>query len=450
MKVKAIWEALKQGILLCDSEARIVYFNDSYARFIGKSLEEVRGMPIKDVRPGAVASQVIAEGKSVESVLRVEHGQEYFADVYPVVEEGQITGSVSVVTSISDANCIKEKMLQLEKQEQLLRDRMAKTNGTHYSFDDIICRSPKTLETIARARKAAVHPVNILLQGESGCGKELFAQSIHNESQRHGGPFVAVNCAALGKTMLESELFGYEDGAFTGARKGGKPGLFEMARGGTLFLDEISEMDYELQAKLLRVLQENRFRRIGGLKEIETDVRIICACNVDLLKYIEEKKFRMDLYYRIAVFPLTIPPLRERREDILQLVDYYLQQVQIQNKKQYYMTEEVRQLMYRYDWPGNIRELRNVIEYCALMAVSQEINCGCLPPSLLSDKLHYSQQTETLTLEQRLRDFERNEILKALHYYGDDTEGKKRAAKALGISLSSLYNKLNAGYTVTK
>lgn len=335
-------------------------------------------------------------------------------------------------------------MLQLEKQEQLLKARLDKTNGTHYSFDQIICRSPKTLETIARAKKAAVHPVNILLQGESGCGKELFAQSIHNASSRQEGPFVAINCAALNKTMLESELFGYENGAFTGARKGGKPGLFEMARGGTLFLDEISEMDYDLQAKLLRVLQEKRFRRIGGLHEIETDVRIICACNVNLQHYIEEKKFRMDLYYRIAVFPLTIPPLRERREDILPLVDFYLQQTQIQNKQIYHMTEEVKQQMYHYDWPGNVRELRNTVEYCALMAIGQEINFDCLPPSLSQNSDRMFMMNNVLPLNQRMKEYEKNEIMQAVHYYGNTTEGKKKAAKALGISLSSLYNKLNS------
>lgn len=443
MKIKSICEALNQGILLCDEKARIVYFNSSYSHFIGRVLDEVKGMPIKEVRPGAVAPQVIAEGRPVESVLRIENGQEYFADVYPIVEDGCIIGSVSLVTSISNAKCIKDKMLQLEKKEQLLKARLDKTNGTHYSFDQIICRSPRTLETIARARKAAVHPVNILLQGESGCGKELFAQSIHNESERQEGPFVAINCAALNKTMLESELFGYENGAFTGARKGGKPGLFETASGGTLFLDEISEMDYDLQAKLLRVLQEKKFRRIGGLNEIEMDVRIICACNVNLQQYIEEKKFRMDLYYRIAVFPLTIPLLRERREDIPPLVDFYLQQAQIQNKQIYHMTEEVRQQMYYYDWPGNVRELRNTVEYCALMAVDQEITCDCLPPSLMQENGYMSIADRGMTLDQRLREFEKNEIMKAIYYYGNNTEGKKKAAKALGISLSSLYTKLN-------
>lgn len=441
MREKAIYEAMNQGILLCDEMSRILYFNKSYGQFIGCELEEVRGMPIKLIRPGAVVPDVIATGEPQESLLRVENEQEYFADVYPVREDGKIVGSVSVVTSMMNANCIKNKMLHLEEQEKIMKDCLTRTNGTHYSFEQIICKSPKTLETIERARKVARHPVNVLLQGESGCGKELFAQSIHNESDRRDAPFIAINCAALNKTMLESELFGYENGAFTGARKGGKPGLFETAKGGTLFLDEISEMDYDLQAKLLRVLQEKKFRRIGGLHEIDTDVRLICACNVNLQQYIEEKKFRMDLYYRIAVFPLKIPPLRERREDIMPLAAHYLQVAQIQNKQDYHFSDEVRECMYCYDWPGNVRELRNTIEYAALMTLGDEITLDCLPPSLLQGQQMRLEEA-VIPLDQRLREFERNEIMRTLELYGKTTDGKKKAAKALGISLSSLYNKI--------
>lgn len=441
MREKDIYESMNQGILLCDEESRILYFNSSYGRFIGYKLDDVCGQPIRDIRPGAVAPDVIAKGQPQESLLRVENGQEYFADVYPVRENGKIVGSVSVVTSMMNANCIKDKMIKLEEQERVMKDRLARTNGTHYSFEQIICSSPKTLETIAKAKKVARHPVNILLQGESGCGKELFAQSIHNESERRDAPFVAINCAALNKTMLESELFGYENGAFTGAKKGGKPGLFETAKGGTLFLDEISEMDYDLQAKLLRVLQEKKFRRIGGLHEIDTDVRLICACNVNLQQYIEEKKFRMDLYYRIAVFPLTIPPLRERREDIKSLADYYLQVAEIQNKQSYRFSDEVKERMYCYDWPGNVRELRNTVEYCALMAMGTDITMDCLPPSLLQGQQVVPEQN-VIPLDQRIREFEKNEIMRTLEIYGHTTDGKKKAAKALGISLSSLYNKI--------
>ena len=191
MREKDIYEAMNQGVLLCDEKSRILYFNSSYSRFIGYRLEEICGKPIRDIRPGAVVPDVIANGKPQESLFRVENDQEYFADVYPVMEDGQVVGSVSVVTSMMNANCIKDKMLKLEEQEKVMKDRLSRTNGTHYSFEQIICSSPKTLETIAKAKKVARHPVNILLQGESGCGKELFAQSIHNESDRRDAPFVA-------------------------------------------------------------------------------------------------------------------------------------------------------------------------------------------------------------------------------------------------------------------
>ncbi len=431
---------MQQGILICDERTHILYFNESYAKFIGVKLRDVKGKPLTELRPNAVAPKVAKEGVAVRSMLRVEHGTEYFADVYPIVEEGRIVGTVSVVTTLEDAGFIKDKMDQLQREEEALKARLSQTNGTHYTFDSIVGTSEVMAETIRLAKRVSAHESNVLLQAESGCGKELFAQSIHNESPRRSGPFVAINCAALSKSMLESELFGYEDGAFTGARKGGKSGLFETAAGGTLFLDEISEMDYELQAKLLRVLQESRFRRIGGTKEIETDVRIISACNVDLLQYIEDKKFRRDLYYRIAAFPISIPPLRERKGDIPELANSFLQNVGIQHKKKYQLTDEVWDAFFKYSWPGNIRELRNCVEFTALMATEGVIDVDCLPKSMLTDAA--VQRDETIPLQQRVRNFERQEVLNAIRKYGNDTEGKKAAAKSLGIALSSLYSKL--------
>lgn len=441
MTIKSIHDAMQQGILICDNKARILYFNESYSRFIGVSLSSVKGKPLTELRPNAVAPEVLRTGVPVRSLLRVEHGEEYFADVYPIVEEGKIVGTVSMVTTLEDAGFIKDKMDELQRKEQALKARLSRTNGTHYSFDSIVAESEVMHETVRLAKKVARHDASVLLQGESGCGKELFAQAIHNESARKSGPFVAINCAALSKTMLESELFGYEEGAFTGAKKGGKPGLFETAAGGTVFLDEISEMDFDLQAKLLRVLQEKRFRRIAGTKEIETDVRIISACNVDLLQYIEDKKFRQDLYYRIAVFPIRIPPLRERREDIPALAACFLQNVQIQHKRKYELSEGVIDAFYHYNWPGNIRELRNCVEFTALMTADGVIDVDCLPKSMFADENRNSE--DTLTLQQRVKQFERQEILQAIKKYGNSTEGKKAAAKSLGIALSSLYSKIS-------
>ncbi|MBR3212685.1 MAG: sigma 54-interacting transcriptional regulator, partial [Firmicutes bacterium] len=355
---RKVIDSVEQGILICDADGRIEYFNDSYGSFIGKTLDEAKGLPLTDLRPGAAAPKVLETGEAIRSIYRKENGTEYFADIYPVKADGAVTGTVSVVTYLDKANYVRDQLNELQKERTRLKARMSLTNGTHYTFESIVGDSFVIRSTVALAERIAGFDSNILLQGESGTGKELFAQAIHNASSRSEAPFVAINCAAISKTMLESELFGYEEGAFTGAKKGGKPGLFEAAEGGTIFLDEVSEMDFDLQAKLLRVLQERKFRRIGGIKEIKVDVRVICACNVDIKQYIADKKFRSDLYYRIAVVPISVPPLRERRDDIPALARVFLDSVEIQNKRTYVMTEEAKSLMMNYTWPGNIRELR--------------------------------------------------------------------------------------------
>ena len=241
--------------------------------------------------------------------------------------------------------------------------------------------------------------------------------------------------------MLEGELFGYEDGAFTGAKKGGKIGLFESANQGTIFLDEISEMDYSLQAKLLRVLQEGTIRKIGGTKEIDIDVRVICACNVDLMKYIEEGKFRKDLYYRIAVFPIHIVPLRERREDIPYLLDLYLEKLSNKFRRKISLTDKAKASLYNYDWPGNVREMRNVLEFSAIMATDGFIREENLPTPITENSKE--SEPKFYKLSDKIKKFEREEINKAIEYFGDTVNGKKEAAKHLGISLSTLYYKLS-------
>ncbi|MBQ6663140.1 MAG: sigma 54-interacting transcriptional regulator [Firmicutes bacterium] len=452
--LKKLLDTIEQGILICDQKGRIEYFNASYGAFIGRELEQVRGMPLLDVRPGAAAPRVLETGKAIQSLYRRENDKAYFADIYPIKEGERTVGTVSVVTYVDRAQHIRQRVEELEREEEKLKVRMNLTNGTHYTFESIVGNSLAIQNTIALAKRIAEFDGNILLQGESGAGKELFAQAIHNASSRHAQPFVAINCAAISKSMLESELFGYEEGAFTGARKGGKPGLFEAAEGGTIFLDEISEMDYDLQAKLLRVLQEKKLRRIGGIRETKVNVRVICACNVDLRQYISDKKFRSDLYYRISVAPISVPPLRERREDIPDLARTFLQSAGIQNKRAYRMTEKAKELVMNYTWPGNIRELKNAIEYAAMMSADGIIDADTLPPSLIRavDKEAGATQRfvkerstmEPLPLTERVRAFERREIERTLEEFGSGTEAKREAAKRLGISLSSLYAKLGA------
>ncbi|NLL22573.1 MAG: sigma 54-interacting transcriptional regulator, partial [Tissierellia bacterium] len=250
--------------------------------------------------------------------------------------------------------------------------------------------------------------------------------------------FVAINCANFQETMLESELFGYVEGAFTGAKAGGKIGLFEAAQGGTLFLDEISEMDVSLQSKLLRVLQEKRFRPVGGIEEIDVDVRIICASNANLQEYIEAGKFRQDLYYRLSALPVRIPPLRERPEDIAPLCESILSDISQSIKRPITIDSEAIEVLKGHRWPGNVRELRNVLEFCAYISETGKITIANLPDYLIKT----TSSLKGTTLAERVRAFEKNEIESLLKTLGNSLEAKKRAAEELGISLATLYVKL--------
>lgn len=438
---KTYFENLLEGILITDKDGRILYFNKSYGDFIKQKLHLVQGKRLSQIRPGARLPEVLSRKKAITGIVRKEWEEEYLVNIYPLLDEGRLIGAISIVTFIKDALVIKEKLKEIESKSSYLNRRLLENNGTRYNFEHIIAQSPESQQSIALAKRVASHDADVLIQGESGCGKELYAQSIHNASDRKNKPFVAINCSALPKDILESELFGYEEGAFTGSKQGGKEGIFEVAQGGTIFLDEISEMDLEIQAKLLRVLEERKFRKLGGTKEKAIDVRIISACNVDLIKYIEEEKFRKDLYYRIAVFPIYIKPLRERKADIPLLVDNFLFTISKRLKKDISLSDPVNKVLYHYDWPGNIRELKNVLEFSSLMADSDIIELDHLPNQLTVE--HKDKVYTCGTLSERVNAFERKEIDEALKYFGNTVEGKKKAAECLGISLASLYNKLN-------
>ncbi len=440
-KMENILNAVKEGILIVDKEEKIMFINDAYAEFIEHTLEEVKGKPLKEIRSGAMLPEVMKSGKMQEQMHRVENGKEYFANMYPIRENCEVVGGISTVTFLENARFLAEMIGELNEKEAYLDARMKEVNGTRYDFDDIVYGSEVTMHCIEMAKKIAHSDISVLLQGESGCGKELYAQAIHNESERRSYPFIAINCAVLSGNMLESELFGYENGAFTGAQKGGKAGLFEIANKGTLFLDEISEMDYTLQAKLLRALQERKIRRVGGTKEIDIDVRIIGACNVDLEKYIEEKKFRQDLYYRIAAIPIHLVPLRERKGDIAPLLEHHLKKISIHNKRKVGITEAARNILMEYNWPGNVRELENILEYATLMMTGNQIDVEDLPPTIMSE----GSSVKMPTLAERVHQYERQQIMSVLEQFGNTLEGKKKAAKTLGISLATLYNKIGKG-----
>ena len=438
---RAVLNAMTEGVLIIDTEGRIVFGNDAYRRFLHSEHENIEGRLLRDLRPGARLPEVLETRRPILHAPRQEVEDIYFVNMYPVFERGVLTGGVSVVTFIKDAYDFRTELEEYEKHSRQVLHRINKANSAHYTFDSIVASTPQALAIKTLAQKIAGTDATVLLESESGTGKELYAQAIHNASPRRDSVFVAINCANFNPSILESELFGYVEGAFTGAKKGGKLGLFEAASGGTLFLDEISEMDLGLQAKLLRALQERRIRPVGGVEEIEVDVRIVAACNAKLAQYVEEGKFRTDLYYRLNTFPIHIPPLRERPSDIPVLTEVMLDELSRKLKRSLSIAPEAVALLQNHDWPGNVRELRNVLEFSSYLSPDGVIT----PETLPADLNRAARQDESHTLSQRTRAFERREILKLLAKNGDDLAGKKLTAKQLGISLASLYNKLNAG-----
>ena len=295
-----------------------------------------------------------------------------------------------------------------------------------------ICSLKDKIEKVART------DASVLIQGESGTGKELVTMSIHEQSRRHSKEFVAINCGAIPESLMESLLFGYEGGAFSGARKDGQRGLLEKANGGTVFLDEAGEMPYSLQAKMLRTLQNFKIRRVGGSSVVQLDVRIIAASNKDLREEVERGAFREDLFYRLDIIPLLVPPLRERREDVPLLVEHFLSLFGRKEKRRYRVTPDLMQRFMEYDWPGNVRELKNFVEYGV---------CFCEGEILTTDLMEtrFSLARPAVQQDDRRRPSAEDARLHALlDQYGHDVAGKRQAAAQLGISLATLYRRLRA------
>lgn len=338
-------------------------------------------------------------------------------------------------------------ILTLRKVEQTLKNgKLSSGSGTRFTFDRIVGSSQQTLKSISLAKKFAVSDYNIMIQGESGTGKDVFAQAIHNAS-RPDGPFIALNCAAIPKDLIESELFGYEGGAFTGAERQGKPGKIEQANGGTLFLDEIGDMPLELQAVLLRALENKVISHVGGSRDIHVDFRLITATNRNLLELVKSNKFREDLYYRISVFSIVIPPLRERGSEIIQLAEHFAQIFSQENgMPKPTLSSATKYTLLEYNWPGNVRQLQNAMLYAVCMCCDGTIRPDCLPEEICqtAGSLEEQMQVELTsdgTSENNnpsMKDVEKMVIKKAL----DDTNNIRSAAKMLGLSKSTLYRKI--------
>lgn len=438
--VKIILDSLYDGILIIDSEGIVRYINPAYTRITKVKEENIIGKKLSDVRKGSYLTEVIKSGKLQLNVHRKMDEVEYIVNMVPIYgKKNKVLGGISLLNELNDVYKLTEKLNLSKIIIQNLKEHVKSLGSGKYNFDDIITVDKKSVEIKEFAKRIALTDSNVLITGESGTGKELYASAIHNFSLRKDFPFIPVNCASFEKSLIESELFGYEEGTFTGAKKNGKTGLFQLANGGVLFLDEIGELEYGLQGKLLRVLQEKSIRKIGGSKEIPIDVRLICATNKDLFKLMEEGKFRRDLYYRIAIIPLTIPPLRERKDDIPALANKFISDLSQKYKKDMFLSQEAIQLLKEYEWCGNIRELKNIIEFTFNMREEKVILKEHLPIKVEENIL----DSEIIELNEYINKVEKEYINKAIAKYGDSVEGKKKAAKVLGISLATFYNKLN-------
>jgi len=434
-----ILDSIYDGLLISDNDLVVRYINPEYTRITGVTASQIIGRNLSEVRPGAILPQVISAGAPMAGVYRREGEIEYVVDMAPIIINGQIAGGISIVKDVTEVHRLSQEISKFEKKTRRLKKMVEHAYRARYSFDDLIGSSDQIQKAMQFARKVAGGASDVLITGESGTGKELFAQAIHNASNRDYGPFVALNCASLTSSLVESELFGYEEGAFTGARKGGKTGLFEISDGGTIFLDEIGELSLEVQGKLLRVLQERAVRKVGEAGEVELDIRVIAATNRNLAEMVNSGRFRQDLLYRLNALNLHLPPLRERYGDVVPLADYFLDKFSRKVGRPFAFSPEVYDILVQYNWPGNIRELRNVIEFAANMCEENLITQLHLPPVLLVES---TTHTAAKTLTDFVRETERQLIINALQSAGNSVEGKKKAAKQLGISLATLYNKM--------
>lgn len=439
-ELSAILNSVQEAIEVADISGTIKYVNPAFSRVTGIAESDRIGQNIFEASPDGALATVLRTGKLVFGQRTTVGGSiaEVISNAAPIIVDGKMEGGVVVFQHFTDIMNLMEELKKSTTIIENLTDKLGQVTTSKYSFDDILGSSAELRKCINLAERAARSNSTVLLLGESGTGKELFAHAIHGSSMRRENPFIKVNCAAIPETLLESEFFGYAKGAFTGAVKS-KIGKFELAHGGTIFLDEIGDMNLLLQAKILRVLQEMEFERVGGNQIIKVDVRVIAATNRNLRELIRQGKFREDLYYRLNVVEITIPPLRVRKEDLPSLVNNLVIKLNRKlGKKVKGLSKDAEEVLFSYDWPGNVRELENVIERVMVTADDELLTKKNLIQHVNQFRISPERDIDLMPIDQ----MEDMLIRKAMAKYGNTVEGKRRAAQALNISLATLYNKL--------
>lgn len=459
--VQAVAAILEAEVTVVDSNYIRVAGTGHYAKTVGKQISHGAFFEkiIKTQKPGTV--QDVREGMSCFNCEMKATCKELANLGYPIFFKDKVIGVIGIIAfnEISRERLVQDyvKLEEFLKYMSVLIESKMVTH--HFSLrlqsqlSDIIStekkitearpflgEDEKTLDILNLISKISRSNSTVLLTGESGTGKEVLAKLIHAQSDRQDRLMISINCAAIPENLVESELFGYEEGSFTGAKKGGSMGKFELANNSTLFLDEVGDMPMHIQTKLLRVLQEQVVERVGGKKPIPVDVRVICATNIDLMKMVEESRFRSDLYYRLNVIPITIPPIRERRGDIPGLVKHFIAEYNTKLKKNVFgIDKDAQEVLTTYDWPGNVRELKNVIEYLINVVESDIIQTSDLPNNLIVSNIAVSQPH---TLDNIMSDYEKI-VLKKMLKKANTLKEKQELAKQLGISRATLYRKLS-------
>lgn len=424
----SIMDSIDEGVIAADENGYIVYTNSVINDALGLTPEESMKKRIYDVLPQSYVKKLVKENKQFSNIeISINKSNN---DLHALISGKTVQLGAKSAGSI----------LTFRKMDDVYKviNEMSLSNVTT-SFDDIIGNSEEIVKVKEKAKMVANSNSTILILGESGTGKELFARAIHESSNRKNKPFIAFNCAAIPENLIESELFGYEEGAFTGAVRGGKPGKFQLAQGGTIFLDEIGDMPLHLQTKLLRVLQEKSIEKIGGHKSIPIDTRVIAATNKELDKMAEAGEFREDLYYRLNVIPINIPPLRERKGDIKIILEYLLRVYNKKlNKNIKGFSSNVESVLLNNKWKGNVRELENVVEYSVNMETTSYITMNSIPQKILDTEGVAARHTVIVPIQK----MEEKLIKQALMVYGDSVAGKAMAAEALNISMATPYRKI--------
>jgi len=438
---ETVLDNVQNGVMITDYEGNIVFFSETYGNFLGINPKEAIGKKCYEVvensRMHLVAETGIPEINQPHRIM----GQDMVVQRIPfrIEDQGVFVFGQVMFKDVKDVHLLAKKLSDLESKIEFYEKELVSLRSSKFTLDHIIGESEGMAEVKNLALKAAQVQAPVLILGESGTGKELFAHAIHYASDRRIYPFIRLNCAAIPKDLLEAELFGYEAGAFTGAGSKGKPGKFELAHKGSIFLDEISDLPLEMQPKLLRVLEEKEIERVGGIRPVKSDFRLIVATNENLENLVEQGKFRKDLYYRLNVIPIQIPPLRERKRDIALLVEHLAQKFsRDMGTRAPLISPEVMQIFQNYYWPGNVRELSNIIERILYTLDGDTIRLRHLPIFLQSMGGDFPKFQSTL-LKRLREDMEKEALIHTIRLAKDN---KNKAAKLLGIHRTSLYKKM--------